>query len=503
MTLTERILKGSSILFLFSLLTTPIGYLIRVLYSQTLSIELFGLFYATLAFFALITSYIDLGLGYSVTYLVPKFFKKGELHRIRSIFQYYQITQIIITLVVSLILYFSSDYLSAAYFKIDAASSLIKLFIFYLIANSLFSALDKLFIGLEKEVYYSSMQFLRFLFILGFSLLFWIFDSPNVLNYALAWTIANFVVVIIYYFLLLNKFSFIKGSFKHEGKLFKSMVSFGIPTLITTSVYTFITSSDTIFLTFFHGVREVGIYNIIFPLSTVSNIFLTPVNALLLPLTSNLMEGERKKIEELLKQLLKLVPFVSLYFGLFVALFPSSVASVLFGEKWVGLIEIPLTIFAIGFTLSPLSTILITILSGMGKVKERLKISVYIAIISILIGLVLIPLFSVTGVVISNILMYTITIALFSGAISKIVKIPFPIGYYIKLSFFAFALLISVRFLGINPAGWIQVFASAFFYTVTFALFGYVIGTVDKYTLKTVNDLLSKYLPLFNGRNRP
>src|SRR5262249_34152949 len=142
--LTEKVFKGSSIVLAFALVGTPIGYLIRVLYSYTLSIEMFGLFYAVLAFFLLISTYLDFGLGFSVAYFIPKFLKQHEPKKVAYVFKYYQILQLTIALVTASILLLTAEPLAQHYFKSAAAVPLIYLFCMYLIFNNVFNSLNAL-----------------------------------------------------------------------------------------------------------------------------------------------------------------------------------------------------------------------------------------------------------------------------------------------------------------------------------------------------------------------
>ena len=77
--LRSKLTKSSITVVLLALIGAPLGYGIRMILSRTLEPEMFGLMYAVIALFALLSEYNDLGFGYSVSYLIPKFLKKMEL----------------------------------------------------------------------------------------------------------------------------------------------------------------------------------------------------------------------------------------------------------------------------------------------------------------------------------------------------------------------------------------------------------------------------------------
>lgn len=478
-TLTEKILKGSSIVLIFTLLGSPIGYLIRVLYSNSLSIEMFGLFYAALAFFTLLSTYLDLGLGYSTAYFIPKFAKKNDFQSISSIFHYYQIIQLAVTIITSVILILNAKFLATHYFKTIEAIEIIYLFSGYLVINGIFATLNMFFIGLQKEFYYSSMQFLRLFLILSLSGLFFILHLNNIVFYSACWAISNLLIVIIYYFVVNKKYSYIFHHLHWDKTLLTSMISYGVPTLVTASFLIFITSIDSIFLTYFKGVREVGIYSVIFPLATISGLILSPINTMILPLVSHLMEDEGHKVSDLIHSVLKLVPFISLYFGLFVALFPNSIVTAFFGNKWAGLVEAPLVLFSLGYVFAPLSNLLITIISGMGKVKERLKLSIIIVCFSLLVNLIFIPTFGVLGAALANTMVYILSVLLFTWAISKSFKLTYSYSFYLKLIAFSFAVFVCVKFFKLNPNGILQIVLFGIIYTVLFITFGISQKVID------------------------
>lgn len=480
-TLTGKILKGSSIILFFSVLTSPLGYILRVLYSNNLSIEMYGLFYALLAFFGILTTYKDLGFGYSVIYLVPKFIKKHEYQQSWIVYRYNQFVEVGTSILFSVILIIFAPWLSNYYFKVPEAQNLIYIFCIYFIANSFLEALYKMFTGLQKEKYYSSIQFSRLFLALVFSLLFLAFDYSNIIYFAVAWALAHISCTIFYTFLLSRFNIFKKKRLVWNKKLFKEMLQFAIPTLITTSIYTFITFSDNFFLTLFKSVRDVGVYNIIIPLISIPYIFLSPINNLLLPLVSHLMEGEKEKTTQLLNEMLRIIPFIGFYFSLFILLFPSPIVQLIFGAKWVGLVEIPLQIMAFGTVLSLLSSFLTTIACGMGKVKERMKISFIIALFNIAISIVLISSYGVLGTAIASTTVYLLSIILFSMVIRKDISFKLPLKLYSSLIIFSICFYALVQLSGLVPHGFWQLMIMGILYSLLILIFGFILGIFQNF----------------------
>ncbi|MFA5933006.1 MAG: oligosaccharide flippase family protein [Microgenomates group bacterium] len=477
--LSKRIFKGTSIIIFFSLLTSPLGYVLRILYSNSLSIEMYGLFYSLLAFFGILTTYKDLGFGYSVTYLIPKFIKQKDFQKSWLVFKYNQFIEVGTSILLSLILIASAPWLSINYFKVPEAQNLIYIFCIYFIANSFLEALYKMFTGLQQEKIYSSIQFSRLFLALIFSLLFLVFDYANILYFTLAWALSHIICTVVYTYSLSQNMDFKKKTLSWDRKLFTTMLQYAIPTLITTSIYTFITFTDNFFLTLFKNVREVGIYNIILPLISIPSIFLSPINNLLFPLVSHLMEGEQTKTRYILNASLQLIPFVGSYFSLFIILFPSFTVQIIFGAKWVGLVETPLRIMAFGSILALLSSFLTTIASGMGKVRERMQISVIIAIFNVILSIILIRLYGITGAAVASTAVYLLSIILFAKTVKKELIFNFPFKLYGIIIIFSLFLYIFIEFTGFAPHNFIQFIITGIIYSFIVFVFGLALGIFD------------------------
>lgn len=485
--LIQRIIKSSSIVLFFTILLTPIGYFIRVLYSQTLTIDMYGLFYAALGLFTLITTYNDLGFGYSVIYFLPKYLKKNDYSTSWNIYLYCQIVEVATAILISMVLIILAPWIAQNYFKVPGINNLIYIFCIFLIVNSFLNGIIKLFIGLQQEKYYSSIHLIRLSFILIFSFFFLFFSNANVYTYALSWTGAYLLSAIIYNYILYKENKYLtKNKIIWDKSLLKKMYSYAMPALATTSISSFILYSDIFFLTLFRGVREVGIYNIIIPIVSISTIFLYPLNNFIFPLISHLMEAERKRIENLLNILLKIVPFLGMYFGLFIVMFPSTPVSLLFGQKWIGLVENPMVVLSFGFITALLSYYLTTIVSAMGKIKERLKISIIIAITSLALNSFFVFKYGVMGMVIANTIVYLLSIYYFGRIIKTVINFKYPYAFYFKIIIFSALFYLFVKVININLQTWIEYLSAGIIYSIIFLSFGFYLDILSTNVLKLV-----------------
>lgn len=475
--LTMRILKGSSIVLLFTFAVAPLGYLFRMMLSRMLSIEMYGLFYALISFFSFFITYNDLGFGYSLSYFFPKYFKKKDYRTCWHLYLYDQTIELGTSLAISIILFAAAPWLSRYYFKIPEAEYLVRILCIYFVANSFVSALNKLYNGLQKEIYYASMEFFRFLFLIIITTVLYLKNASGVSAYIWGFISSYIFVAFLYRVLLQRKFSVLVHQSQYwDRNLFQTMAKYAIPTVVTTSIYTLITFSDTFFLTVFRGIKEVGIYNVMLPVVSVFAIFLSPLNVFLFPLISRHIDADKEKIRTLFLHVLKIVPFICLYFAIFIILFPNPIISILFGNKWSNTYAVGLSILSIGFTLTSLASFFTTFVIGIGKVRERLKVSFIIAIVNIIGGLLLIPRYGVIGVAASLVITSILSLILLGQIIRFTLPFKYPVVFYGKILLLGSALFILCRYFGISPSKWFQLITYGIVYTIIMGVFGLWIG---------------------------
>lgn len=484
--LTTRILRGSLTVVVLTSLTPPISYLIKILYSRTLSIETFGLFYAVLAFFLLLSSFTDLGFGYAVSYLIPKYFKKKKYQECWDLYKYNQIVNLVTSVIVSIVVGILASFLSNNYFKIPGSEFMVHIFIIYLIGNGLLSSLDKLFLGLQQEKYYSLTQTVRIFLALSFSALIWFSKNATVVNYAATWAVATAATAVIFNTIMLKKNPQLSKHMTWNPGLFRQMFHYAIPNFATTLLYILITSMDVILLTSLKGVKEVGIYTVVYPIATMSSIILAPINTFFIPLISHLMEGEKEKVQKIIYSALEIIPFVGLYFAFFVILFPSQPVSILFGSKWIDLVKTPLMILSLVFIGTQTSNFLATIIVGMGAVKERMRASILIALVNVSVSYFLISRYSVVGASLASFVTFLISMYLYTKIIRKTLQIKFPVALYAKLITICSIIYIFVKVSNVQPSGIFQYLLAGVFYTLIMGIVAYMLKLFDKNMLKSL-----------------
>lgn len=485
--LKEVIIKGTVFVILSALLGAIFAYLIRILYSRSLSVEDYGLFYAVFGFFSIISVHADLGFGEAIVYFIPKYFKSKKYKKLWKTFVYGQIIQIVVAILISVILVLLAPFLSRNYFKVIGSETLIYIFCVFLILNSLLNSLLQIFTGLQRPKYYSSINVLRIAFVMLISFVFLILDLNAPVFYALSWVFGYLITTFIFLYLLWDKHpAFTKNNLSWDEDTFNTMYKYAMPAFATTFIYSLLVSNDIFFLTLLRGVKEVGVYNVIVPIASISVVLLSPINSIVFPLVSHLYEGEKEKLSLLINKIYQLVPFVGVYFALFIILFPSSIVRLTFGHKWMGLIETSLSFLALGYIAYLFSIILGIIILGMGKVNQRLKILIVMAVLTICLNAVLVFKYGVLGAVATNSLMALLMCLIFTKIIRSVVYFKIPTLFYLKLIFISIPAFLIIRMIGFTPKNWLELIFSGVLYTVIFIFLGFLLKVYDKKLLELV-----------------
>ena len=185
-------------------------------------------------------------------------------------------------------------------------------------------------------------------------------------------------------------------------------------------------------------------------------------------------------LKYLMEKILQVVPFIWLYFSLFTIMFSSTVAGLIFGQKWVGLVEIPVTILSFGILPMMMNGILGAITLGTGRVKDKLKVAVFTAIVGIVASGFFTYHYGVLGAVMSASFISLLVCLLFGRIIYSVIPFHIPYLFYNKFLFFSAAIYILVKIIGINPNGWFEFITCGLVYSIIYLAFGYTTEVYDK-----------------------
>lgn len=388
----KRLFKGLMTVAFFELMVMPFTFLLRILFSRSLGVADYGLFYAMINFVLLVGILVDFGLGSSLTHYFSKFLHKKKYSLIKKSFiQVFSIQFILSLIIISLVLLFR-NFLSIHYFHASKALLIIPIFALLFLFNIAYNLTVSFFMGVNNEKFYSSMNPIRLVFVLIFSSIAFLFFKENLLiAFSIIWVASYLVISIIYFIFAKINYPLIFKSIKTKETYFKPLIKYASMVVLGTSAFFILGRIDTFMLTFFKGVEPVGLYQTALPVASLILLFVTPLQSFLFPTISKLKHLEdAKHINYILKAIYNLGLFLSLPFTIIFFFFASDILLLIFGKDFL-LAAIPLKILVIGFLFKSFTFINFAILQGLGKVKKTAIIIYLGVILNIILNTILIP----------------------------------------------------------------------------------------------------------------
>ncbi|MCD4760240.1 flippase [archaeon] len=470
----KKLLFDSGLVFVLGLLASVFGYLIRMILSRQLSLEDFGLFYAVFVFVSFFVVFRDFGLSSSLMKLIPQFLVKKQYGRVKSSIKFVFIINIIITLLFVTIFILFSSFLAQNYFKNSAAKPLLIILSVYFVFYAFYLALRAIFVGFQKvKIYSLDLVFINLVVLIGL----FIFSKFGVFSPALSYLVAVILGTIIGIILLFNTFDF----FKYKSNMLKEhkveLFSYGLPLLLVWVGTIVIGHIDTLMLTYFRTLSEVGIYNIVLPTAMLLVTLGSSFGLVMIPLVSQMWTskkfGELGQIirETYQKAFVLIVPICLIFL-----IFADFILSILFGDLFV-LGSGALKILTIGAILFSVGTINNGVLVAIGRPRIVTWIIISAAIINVILNLFLIPIYGIIGAAIATSVAYALIFILSSYYVSKFVKIKIPLNKWFLtfVSGIGFVVLAEILKKYFIMGLWIETFLvlilGGFFYVLLILLF--------------------------------
>lgn len=400
---TKIAIRGAGIVFIMNIFSAFLAYLFRILLARKLSVAEYGLVFAIFSLFGIVSLLKNLGLTSALAKFIAQFKVRKDLEKIKSSMLTVASILIPFSLLITLFFVLAADYFAIHYFKAAGVSILIKVYSLTYVLSAVMSIASSTFRGYQKQFYFASGEFIKEFVLLGVTFLLLLYGF-SVFSPIIATVLAFAAEIIIFFPLLFKKvvpwFFKIKGKFNKP--LYKKIVLFGLPVLLTGISGKVFSHMDTVLITYFRSLPEVGLYNAALPTTKILWRFGTTLVIILLPLASELWE--RKKIAEIR------AGFTLLYKYLFVFILPMVIAlfffsetllDFLFGNDYV-LAATSLRILVVGALFIIAAKVNFSMITGFGKPKFVAKVTLSAAGINLLGNLFLIPLLGIEGAAIST-----------------------------------------------------------------------------------------------------
>jgi len=443
MNYAKRAVKGTSIVFFISIAAAFLGYIIRMVLSRNLTPSEYGLFFAIFTLINFIAVFKYLGLGSALVKFIPAFQVQKKHDSIKSaIFSAFSIS-FFVSLIIAIILFFSSGFLAEHYFKSPSASWILQFFALIFVLFTFKDIIRYSFQGLQKMFPFALMYLTENLLIL-LSLILFFHLNLKLFGAILAYIVSFILIAIIYLPWLSKVTGFFKEKTKFSKKISKRMLIFGIPATISGVGSMIILYVDTLILTYFRSLSEVGIYNVVVPTAMILNFIAVSISQVFFPMVSELWAKKLKNhlsvgINTIYKYSFALiVPLVLIIFS-----FSKLFLRLLFGEQYVvGATSLQILVISMVFLM--IFTITANVFGGLGKPKISMKINLFGASVNLILNIIFIPIYGIVSAAVTSLISYFLIMMLSMFSLSKFVKlkIPWLDWFKVLVSGGAFVLLI-------------------------------------------------------------
>src|SRR3989338_3761183 len=443
MTYTRKAVRGASWIFIMSMMASVIAYVTRIVLARYLSPEELGLFYAVFTFVIFFLFFLDLGFSQALMKYIAQFNVGMQFGKIKSAILTTFYFQIVSSIIFAVVFYFSAPYLAVHYFKNVEAASILRIFIFYIFGSVLFIISKDTLLGFQRTALFSLGEFLKNGSVLLLMLLFFYFNL-GVYAPVYAFAIVCFLLFLFYFPLVLKQFSFFNTKSTDFKDVSIKMIFFALPVFATAIGGKIIGYIDTLMLTYFRSLSEVGIYNVILPTSLLFLYCGTAISTVILPMACELwVKNDRKKLVEGIQLIYRylFVAMLPMVGGLFV--FASVILEVLFGKEYV-VGALALQILLGGVLLYALCVTNQSVFVAIGKPQVVTMIIFISAAVNVGLNLILIPQYGIIGAAISTLVCYVVAFVISVWKMKNYLDIKVPWNQWLKLAgvggFFMFLL---------------------------------------------------------------
>ena len=384
-TLSHKLISKWFRAYLFVMFTAPLGYLIRLVASNTLSVADIWTFYWVLSLITLLYSYNDLGLTESMQYFLPKFWLENKKWQIKNTIWISFFMQSITWILIFCLLFFNAERLAIHHFHLIEATNVIKTMSFYFLWYNLIQVCNSIFVAFQDTFNSWLIWFCNLFSVFIFSIIFRIFANFNLSLFALTWIIWVAVWISVWLIQIFRKYNHIfkLPREKIDKKLISKQFKYAFWVFFTTNVSTLLWNVDQqLVLNRLWAESSWYFTNML----SLLNIFVTivgPLLWLLFPIATELSTRKEKDKFKLLESTMYThFIFLALIIWWIFLVFWQEISVLLYGEKFRFSWEL-LQILWPCLIFQCLSWLNFSLLAGLWKIRQRFLILLISLIVNV------------------------------------------------------------------------------------------------------------------------
>jgi len=446
MSYTKRAVRAFTLVFVINIIAAFLGYLARVVLARNLTVAEYGLFFSIFTLINFLGAFIGLGMGESLVKYIPEFLVKKEYHKIKNAVILVILASLATFILLGILLSIFSGFLGELYFKNPFATPVLFLFIIIMLLISFKGILRTVFQAFQDMKLFALMYLLENLFLLIlFLFLFKLKKDIFIASYV--YVLANLFIIIIFLPLFFRAFT----SFKHKAfidkDVFKKMFRFGILVIASNVGGIIILYTDTLLLTFFRSLEEVGIYNVVVPTVMIIQFFPSSIASVIFPMVSELWARKKKAYLAQGLKMLYQYSFVIMIPSVLIALsFSQTILRLMFGQAYAGG-GLAMQVLLIAIIFLGLQAITSTILAAIGQPAINTKILAQGAVINLVLNILIIPRLGIVGAALTSLLSYFYIALRCMLELKRFIRVDIPWLSWLKTLFAGLIMLVAIFFL--------------------------------------------------------
>ena len=396
--IAKSTVKGSYYLFIGMFLSTALNAVTAILIGRLLGPNNYGLYSLSQTPALLLLIFTDFGVNNALIKYIAENYRRGDAENISTIINTSFVFQLIISLVLSLILFSFSSIFSIVVINRPEADIYVKITSLLVVSQALFLSIVNVFRGFNHMEKSSLMSILQssLKLIIAISL---ILAGFNVLGAITGLTLSFFISMFIGVFLLLQ---YLGGGKKFDFSVLKIMILFGLPVYLNGTIARVLNIYRNYLFSIFVTNVDIGNYIASLNFYMAITIFTAPISIALFPQFSRLnLSREIDIAKSIFRYSVKYSTLFTLPVAFFVMGFSRDLIYMSYGSKY-SMAPLYLSIFTLSFLFLGLGSIVIpSFLNGVGETREIFKGGIVKLAVAIPLYTILLKFLSVTGMVIA------------------------------------------------------------------------------------------------------
>lgn len=432
------------------------SYFLRLLLVRNLTVHEYGIIYAVIALFHFADIFLHLGLSPAIAKYVAAFSAKDEQRKMKEIIIWAIRLLCTAAFVVCASAFLSADWFGRVYVKNPIGSTLIKIFAISVLLSPFMTIMRAVLQGRQRMSLRSVYEVFHSIILFAATAVF-IYLGYGAKGAMYAYVLLH-VVMFIAFVPILTKHvlpGFFSTRVSPDFQTVELLLRFGLPVMLTSVAGAVLTHTDTLFLTLFTTVDEVGIYHSALPTAKLLLFLVFVINTVLLPLVAELWEkNEKQLITQMIERMYHYALIVTIPLAIVILVYAPTILSLLFGEQYLPAVPI-LRILTISSLFLILHAINTATLSGMGMPKANTKAIFLAAGLNVILNIILIPSLGGIGAAISTFLATVILFGYSTWFLRKQLHLRLPFFEWVRVlaggaAFLSTLWLSKVFFFGIH-----------------------------------------------------